>query len=163
MTRDTRDARNYGGSEARTTWDGLPVNKRPPYGCSVVVFRRVDSGLHLLMLHRRHNGDDYEGDWAWTAPSGARLPGETVSACARRELAEETGLTLPIQRTSCGRRDWRVFCAEAPHDTTITLDMEHDRYEWLTPAEALRRCLPARVCDDLACVIAQLTPYTHSV
>jgi 8-oxo-dGTP pyrophosphatase MutT (NUDIX family) len=139
------------------------VNKRPPYGCSVVVFRRVDSELYLLMLHRRHNGADYEGDWAWTAPSGARLPGETVRACARRELAEETGLTLPIHRTSCGRRDWRVFRAEAPHDTTITLDMEHDRYEWLTPAEALRRCLPARVRDDLACVIAQLTPYTHSV
>src|SRR6185312_13240758 len=151
-----RNTRDYGGKEARTTWDGLPVNKRAPYGCSVVVFRRMDGELWLLMLHRRHNGADYEGDWAWTTPSGARLPGESVDDCAQRELAEETGFILPLHSTSCGSSDWRVFWAEEPHDVPVALDAEHDRFEWLPSDEGLRRCLPVRDQDDLACVIALL-------
>lgn len=148
---------NYGGKQARTTWDGLPVSQEPPYGCTVVVFRRMGDDLELLMLHRKHNGAEYEGDWAWTAPSGARLPGESVDACARRELAEETGLALPIHRgVACGGPDWCVHWAEALHDAMIVPDIEHDRYEWLPPDEALRRALPERVRNDLACVIALL-------
>lgn len=65
-----------------------------------MVFRWVGSDLRLLLLHRKHNGSAYEGDWAWTTPSGARLPGELVHACAQRELAEETGLTLPLYQDS---------------------------------------------------------------
>ena len=149
-------ARDYGGKGAHTTWDGLPVSQEPPYGCSIVVFRRHGDEIQLLMLHRRHNGADYEGDWAWTSPSGARLPGELVDACARRELAEETGLALPLHATDCGGPDWRLYWAEAPLNATIAPDDEHDRYVWTTSDEALRRCLPIRVRDNLACVIALL-------
>ena len=140
-----------------TTWDGLPISTEQPHGCAIVVFQRAGSGLRLLLLHRAHNGSAYEGDWAWTTPSGARLPGEPVTACAQRELAEETGLTLPIHPTTCGGPDWAVYWAEAPHDATVTLpDAEHDRYEWLAPDEALRRVAPDRVRHDLARVIALL-------
>ena len=138
------------------TWDGLPISAEQPHGCAIVVFQRAGAGLRLLLLHRAHNGSAYEGDWAWTTPSGARLPGEPVTACAQRELAEETGLTLPLQPTDCGSPDWFVYQAEAPLDATITLDAEHDRYEWLTPDEALRRIAPDRVRHDLARVIALL-------
>lgn len=139
------------------TWDGLPISAEQPHGCAIVVFQRVSAGLRLLLLHRAHNGSAYEGDWAWTTPSGARLPGEPVSACAQRELAEETGLTLPLHPTACGRLDWAVYWAEAPHDATVTLlDAEHDRYEWLAPDEAFRRVAPHRVRHDLARVIALL-------
>ena len=82
----------------RTTWDGLPVSEEKPYGITAVVFRRV-CGTEVLMLHRAHRGSDYEGEWAWTPPAGARLPGEPVDACARRELREETGLELPMEPT----------------------------------------------------------------
>ncbi|HEU0025932.1 MAG TPA: NUDIX hydrolase [Ktedonobacterales bacterium] len=139
------------------TWDGLPISAEQPHGCAIVVFQRAGSGLRLLLLHRSHNGSAYEGDWAWTTPSGARLPGEPVTACAQRELAEEAGLTLPLHPTDCGGPDWFIYYAEAPHDAIITLpDTEHDRYEWLAPDEALRRVAPDRVRHDLARAIALL-------
>jgi 8-oxo-dGTP pyrophosphatase MutT (NUDIX family) len=148
--------RDFGGKQARTTWDGLPVSEEPPYGCTIVVFRHADNDLQILLLHRKHNGADYEGDWAWTSPAGARMPGESVDACARRELAEEAGLVLPVHPVACGAPDWCVHWAQAPQDATITLDVEHDRYEWLAPDDALRRSAPERVRNDLACVIALL-------
>jgi 8-oxo-dGTP pyrophosphatase MutT (NUDIX family) len=144
------------GGGAWATWDGLPVSQEPPHGCSVVVFRWADDGLRLLLLHRRHNGADYEGDWAWTSPSGARLPGELVDECARRELAEEAGLALPMRPTACGTVEWRVYVAEAPMDAAIALDMEHDRFEWLPPTEALPRISPDLVRRSLACAVTLL-------
>lgn len=149
-------SQDYGGKRPHTTWDGLPVSEEPPHGCSVVVFRHLGDEVQLLMLHRHHNGADYEGDWAWTTPAGSRLPGEPVDDCAQRELFEETGLALSIHPTSCGSSDWPVYWAEAPHDAAIIADLEHDRHEWLPPDEALRRCLPEHVRDTLAHVIALL-------
>lgn len=145
---------DFGGKLPRTTWDGLTVSQEPPYGCTVVVFQHCGSALRILLLHRKHNGAAYEGDWAWTSPSGARLPGEVVDECAQRELAEETGLELPLHPAPCGSPDWRVYWVEAPQGAAIVPDAEHDRWEWLTPDEALRRSAPERVRNDLACVIA---------
>ena len=42
------------------------------------------NGELLIGLQRRQG--------KWSEPGGKRLPGESVSACARRELREETGL-----------------------------------------------------------------------
>src|SRR4051794_22883875 len=76
------------------TWDGLEIAPDEPRGASVVVRRPAvgDAGMELLMLHRNANGPDFEGDWAWTSPAGARQPGEAVFPAALRELAEEAGL-----------------------------------------------------------------------
>src|ERR1700722_21017802 len=80
-------------SELEHTWDGLPIAPDNPRGAMVVVRRADGRGGHeYLMLHRALQGPDYEGDWAWTPPSGSRQPGESVLAAARRELTEETGL-----------------------------------------------------------------------
>ena len=133
-----------------TTWDGLPISREPPYGASVVVFRRVAGALELLMLHRAHHGPEYEGDWAWTPPSGARLPGEPIEVCARRELLEESGLDLEIEPTACGTAEWHVFVAEAPAVAQVVLDGEHDRHVWVTCDDAVGRCRP-----DLASVPLQ--------
>lgn len=128
------------------TWDGLPVAQDHPQGAMVVVRRRgARPGPEYLVLHRAHHGPAYEGDWAWTPPSGARLPGEPVLAGAVRELGEEAGITgarlLPADLS--GR--WAVFAADVPAGTEVRLDAEHDRFEWLPAAQAERRFLPAMV------------------
>jgi 8-oxo-dGTP pyrophosphatase MutT (NUDIX family) len=128
-------------------WDGTPVAEEPPFGAMVVVFRRRRSRTELLVLHRRAAGPaGFDGDWAWTPPSGARRPQEAIASCATRELAEETGLKLPCVRVD-GGGDWAIFVAEAPPDTIVTLDDEHDGSRWLPPVEALAACRPATVAD----------------
>src|SRR5687767_4663816 len=79
-----------------TTYDGLPISPVAPFGATVIVYRRAVRGVQFLMLHRAHDGPDFEGDCAWTPPSGARFPNEPIELCARRELLEEIGLTLPM-------------------------------------------------------------------
>ena len=143
-------------SEALThTHDGLPVAKEPPYGAAVIVHRRGPQGLELLILRRAHIGPDASdepssvGDWTWTPPAGARLPSEPVGLCAQRELLEETGLVLPLRLTAAGSPHWRVFTAEAKPDARVVLDDEHDAYEWVALDEALRRCRPQLVADQI--------------
>jgi 8-oxo-dGTP pyrophosphatase MutT (NUDIX family) len=47
----------------------------------------------VLLVHRTRNGLD-----DWVLPGGTPHEGESMTACARRELLEETGITAnPIQ------------------------------------------------------------------
>jgi 8-oxo-dGTP pyrophosphatase MutT (NUDIX family) len=138
----------------RTTWDGLPVNEEKPFGATVAVWRRVDGRVEWLILHRKHRGPDYEGDWAWSPPAGARVPDETLDDCARRELLEETGLDLDLEPTTCGTEEWVVYVAEAPAGVEVTISAEHDKFEWLALAEATDRCRPAVVASGLECAAA---------
>jgi 8-oxo-dGTP pyrophosphatase MutT (NUDIX family) len=127
------------------TWDGLPVAQDEPHGAMVVVRRDGQDGTEYLVLHRAHRGADYEGDWAWTPPSGARLPGEPVLSGARRELAEEAGLSTAQLRPVDLSGGWVVFAAAVPGDTQVRLDHEHDRFAWLPAPAAERRCRPDAV------------------
>lgn len=141
------------------TWDGLPVAREPPYAACVVVWREGADGRELLILHRlAPGGAGYEGDWAWTPPSGARQPGEPPGAAARRELREETGLALPLRAVSgvTAPGDLALYVAEAPSGIEIVLDDEHDAFAWLPLEEAARRCLPAEVGASLRRAAAAL-------
>ncbi|MBV9868827.1 MAG: NUDIX hydrolase [Abitibacteriaceae bacterium] len=62
------------------------VGHRPliTVGAGVLI---VSHQNQLLMQHRTDNG-------LWGIPGGAMEPGETIEATARREVREETGLTL---------------------------------------------------------------------
>lgn len=143
--------------EQSTTWDGLPISREAPFGTLIVVYRQGAQGVEFLILHRAHHGPDYEGDWAWTPPSGARLPNEPVDECARRELWEETGLTLPVQATGLGLEGWAKYYVQAAPDQAVTLlDVEHDRFEWVTLEVALARCLPQVVRQSVEAVARHL-------
>ncbi|MFO7265034.1 MAG: NUDIX domain-containing protein [Bacillota bacterium] len=71
-----------------TTYDGKPIAKERPYGAMIDVYRVDDGEAPFLVLYRAKHGPDYEGDWAWTPPCGARQAGETILKCAQRELWE---------------------------------------------------------------------------
>lgn len=132
-----------------TTWDGVAIAQKAPYGAAVVVYRRDPDGLRYLLLHRKHRGPDFAGEWAWGSPAGCRIPAEAVEATARRELLEEAGLNLACHLTTLGNEDWYVYAAEASQESMVTLSDEHDQHCWLPAAEAAALCLPALVGDQL--------------
>jgi 8-oxo-dGTP diphosphatase len=62
---------------------------RPALTADAVVFRPAGHGHGVLLIRRKH--PPFEGMWA--IPGGFLDEGETLEACAARELAEETGVT----------------------------------------------------------------------
>jgi 8-oxo-dGTP pyrophosphatase MutT (NUDIX family) len=128
-----------------TSWDGLPISPEPPFGASIVVYRHQQGQIEFLILHRAHDDPEYDGEWAWTPPSGARLPNEAIDDCARRELRDETGLALPVQPAEGSAESWAIYFAEATPDDRVVLDAEHDRFAWVTLEAALAHCLPEMV------------------
>lgn len=138
------------------TWDGHPVSPEPPHGAMIVIYRCRAGAAELLLLHRRHRGPDFEGDWAWAPPSGARYPGEAIERCAARELEEETQLCLTPQPVTGGSAEWPVFVAEVPADTVVSLSLEHDRFVWLSLPEAAVLVAPAIVRESFLAVAEML-------
>jgi 8-oxo-dGTP pyrophosphatase MutT (NUDIX family) len=122
-----------------------------------VVAALAPDGWRCLLLHRAHHGPAWEGDWAWTPPAGSRKPGEPVTACAARELREETGLVATPRPVATEGIDWAVFALEVPWGTEVAVDgTEHDRLEWVTVAEVLRRSRPAAVSESFRTACAAM-------
>ena len=141
------------------THDGKPVAEDDPRATTVVVRRPGTAGWEYLLLHRAHEGPDYAGDWAWTAPAGARLPAEPIEPAALRELAEESGIVETAIWAVDLSGACAVFAAEVDADTAVTLDADHDRFAWLPADEAVARILPASVAEQIRRV--ELVPAVH--
>jgi ADP-ribose pyrophosphatase YjhB (NUDIX family) len=69
---------------------GLPRHTR--YQAAILVGRQI-----LLIRHRHHD----TGRTYWLLPGGGREPGETEEECVRREMREETGLEVRVERLLC--------------------------------------------------------------
>src|SRR5690606_26132744 len=79
-------ARRGTGRSARAMSDGREYPSRPIVGIGVVVLRPG----HVLLIRRGRA----PSAGSWSLPGGAQELGETAEDCARRELAEETGITV---------------------------------------------------------------------
>lgn len=77
----------------------MPTKRVPVYDnyvyltADIVLFAVIERRLHVLLIRRSYHSDAYPGRWA--LPGGYVDAGERIDAAARRELAEETGLTAP--------------------------------------------------------------------
>lgn len=87
------------------------MNERPKIGVGVCI---VKDGK--VLLGKRLNA---HGQGTWAFPGGHLEFGETVSACAHREVAEETGLQIANIRRGPYVEDF--FLAENKHYITLIM------------------------------------------
>jgi 8-oxo-dGTP diphosphatase len=95
------------------------TEKRPYIGVGVIVIRDGN-----VLLGKRKNS---HGEGAWQFPGGHLEYGESIEACARRELFEETGLTL--LNCSLGPYTNDVFEKEGKHYVTLFVIAHHTEGE----------------------------------
>jgi 8-oxo-dGTP pyrophosphatase MutT (NUDIX family) len=111
------------------------------------VFRRRHNDIECLVL-RRAAGTRCTG--SWETVHGHIEDGEPPSQAALRELDEETGLAVErlynlsrVETFYQHRLDEvalvPVFAAFVAPEAEVRLGPEHDRHEWLTPADAAGR------------------------
>ena len=129
---------------------------KPSLTADIAVFRRMDTGLAVLMVRRGKH--PFKGCWA--LPGGFVGPDEDVVEAARRELEEETGVSgISIELFGIygtpGRdpRGWTVsggFCAliEASQDVKAGDDAADAR--WCPICEKASGGAPADGNDDAA-------------
>jgi dATP pyrophosphohydrolase len=110
----------------------------------VYVLRRGGGELQCLALRRAAGG---RCPGSWETVHGHIEEGEQPWQAAKRELEEEAGLAAErlynlsrVEAFYQHRLDEvalvPVFVAYVPAGAAVRLGEEHDRYEWLTPAEA---------------------------
>jgi 8-oxo-dGTP diphosphatase len=87
----------------------MPIAPAPRVGVGVILIRDG-----RVLLGKRRNA---HGAGSWQFPGGHLEFGETVAACARREVREETGLQLGPVRLGPYTND--VFAAEGRHYVTL--------------------------------------------
>lgn len=130
------------------------------------VVRGAGESLEVLVLRRAVGG---RCPGSWEAVHGHIEPDERPADAAVREMKEETGLA-PVRLYNLSRVEAfyqhradevalvPVFTAFADPGARVVTGSEHDRFEWLAPAEArLRFAWPRerRALDDIVTLLGR--------
>lgn len=114
-----------------------------------IVFRREDSNILYLLLN--YPGRSDSGDY-WDLPKGNIEKGEKPLETAKREIAEETGLTdvafverfikwIKYFYRAEGKMVSKIvtFYLAETRNKDVTISYEHSGYTWLPFEEALAK------------------------
>ena len=155
----------------------------PRSSAGILLFQRRDGGLLVLLAHPGGPMWRNRDDGAWSIPKGELAPGEPAEAAARREFAEETGMTplgellpLGIVRQRGGKQveafalegDFNVDALRCnhfemewpPRSGTMASFPEIDRVAWFQLPEARRRILSGQIdlLDRLEAALGPQSP-----
>ncbi|RBY97947.1 NUDIX hydrolase [Blastococcus sp. TF02-8] len=84
----------------------------PPVRSSgVLLYRRTDAGVEVLLGHMGGPFWAKKDDGAWSIPKGEHDPDEDAEAAARREFAEELGASAPTDLQPLGEVRGRKLLA----------------------------------------------------
>jgi 8-oxo-dGTP pyrophosphatase MutT (NUDIX family) len=105
-----------------------------------VPYRSVDSRVEVLVVHRPEYDD-------WSFPKGKCHDGELDDDCVQREIGEETGLEVELERflgeswyrDAKDRPKVARFWSLRPVGGEAVAQAEIDGVEWLEPDDARKR------------------------
>ena len=139
----------------------------PKRSAGILMYRRPDAGLELLLVHPGGPFWARKDLGAWSIPKGEYSQSEDALAVAKREFEEETGAWpqgdfLPLgELVQPGRKIVTAWAVEGDFDPSglksNLFDMEWppksgrrqsfpevDRAQWFSPADARRKILAAQ-------------------
>jgi 8-oxo-dGTP diphosphatase len=98
------------------------------------------AGCTLMVLRNKKPNDIHAGKW--NGLGGKIEPGESPEVCVRREVLEETGLTIrnPVMHgllvfTNFKGQDWYVFVFTATEMEGELIDSPEGHLQWIPDAE----------------------------